>query len=206
MRLDYTNYYSAFVSLACRLLKDNGQLVSITPRSFCNGPYFKTFRNNFLNSMKLRRIHLFNSRNSSFRDDNVLQENIIICSTKEKDIPNSVVVSSSDGIQDEYLSIKEVPYASVVSLTDKEKFIHVISDEIDDIIAGRMKLLNNKLQDLGLSISTGKIVDFRAREFIMNKLDKSTPLIRPINLKKGQVIIARNTRSMLQSMMLQKKC
>lgn len=38
------NLYSAFTALALKWLKSKGKLVAITPRSFCNGSYFKPFR------------------------------------------------------------------------------------------------------------------------------------------------------------------
>src|SRR5271157_5241880 len=46
--VETTNYYAAFVALVIRLLKPGGELVAITPRSFCNGPYFSAFRKFFL--------------------------------------------------------------------------------------------------------------------------------------------------------------
>lgn len=48
--LETGNLYSAFVGLAIKLLEDGGELVAITPRSFCNGPYFNEFRKLLLNS------------------------------------------------------------------------------------------------------------------------------------------------------------
>ena len=38
------NLYSAFVALALYLMKPGGQIVAIIPRSFCNGPYYRPFR------------------------------------------------------------------------------------------------------------------------------------------------------------------
>lgn len=38
--IEATNLYAAFLALAVRLLAPGGQMVAITPRSFCNGPYF----------------------------------------------------------------------------------------------------------------------------------------------------------------------
>ena len=38
--VETSNLYAAFFALSVLLLKNNGELVAITPRSFCNGPYF----------------------------------------------------------------------------------------------------------------------------------------------------------------------
>lgn len=43
--IEVTNLYAAFVWLSMRLLEHDGQIVAITPRSFCNGPYFKKISN-----------------------------------------------------------------------------------------------------------------------------------------------------------------
>src|SRR5205823_4473546 len=42
--IETSNVYTAFLWLTVRLLEDGGELVAITPRSFCNGPYFTPFR------------------------------------------------------------------------------------------------------------------------------------------------------------------
>ena len=56
--IEATNLYAAFVALSLRLLRPGGQLVAITPRSFCNGPYFKAFHSDLLAFAALRRIHV----------------------------------------------------------------------------------------------------------------------------------------------------
>ena len=51
--LEVANLYAAFVWLSTRLLEPGGEIVAITPRSFCNGPYFKKFRAAFLKTVNL---------------------------------------------------------------------------------------------------------------------------------------------------------
>ncbi|MEI6971914.1 MAG: Eco57I restriction-modification methylase domain-containing protein, partial [bacterium] len=82
------NLYTGFVALIVKLLERNGELVAITPRSFCNGPYFQPFREMFLQEMSLRRVHVYESRTSAFRDDDVLQENVIVHAVKSAVQPN----------------------------------------------------------------------------------------------------------------------
>ncbi len=60
------------------MLRPGGELVAILPRSFCNGPYFERFRRFLLSQAALQQIHLFDARDKAFREDRVLQENIII--------------------------------------------------------------------------------------------------------------------------------
>ncbi|MBC8655124.1 Eco57I restriction-modification methylase domain-containing protein, partial [Providencia vermicola] len=93
--IEASNLYSAFVALAIKQLKSGGELVAITPRSFCNGPYFNDFRKQMLDECSLNKIHVFNSRKSAFKADNVLQENIIYHLTKGETQRKVVTVYSS---------------------------------------------------------------------------------------------------------------
>ena len=76
--IETVNLYSAFVALTLAMMAPGGQIVAIIPRSFCNGPYYRPFRRFLLERAAIRQIHLFKSRDQAFKDDNVLQENIII--------------------------------------------------------------------------------------------------------------------------------
>ena len=64
--IETSNLYTAFVALAVKLLEPGGELVAITPRSFCNGPYFLSFRELLLRETAIRRVHLFESRTAAF--------------------------------------------------------------------------------------------------------------------------------------------
>ena len=76
--LETSNLYTGFLWLAARLLEPEGQMVAITPRSFCNGPYFLPFRERFFGLMALERLHVFDKRDALFAGDDVLQENLIM--------------------------------------------------------------------------------------------------------------------------------
>jgi adenine-specific DNA-methyltransferase len=54
--VEVSNLYAGFIALIQRLLAPNGQLVGITPRSFCNGPYFRSFREDFISNLEIHRI------------------------------------------------------------------------------------------------------------------------------------------------------
>lgn len=76
--IETVNLYTGFVALAIQKLKNGGELVAIIPRSFCNGLYYQPFREFILCQTAIKHIHIFESRNQAFSDDQVLQENIII--------------------------------------------------------------------------------------------------------------------------------
>jgi len=95
--IEATNMYSAFVALALRELRDKGELVAIIPRSFCNGPYFKPFRELLLDLAAIKQLHLFKSRSEAFKEDSVLQENIIIHVQRGAAQGDVLVSTSNDG-------------------------------------------------------------------------------------------------------------
>ena len=177
--VEVTNLYAAFLALAIRLLKDGGQLVAITPRSFANGPYFKAFRRDFLSRMSFRRIHLYDARDSAFSDAGVLQENIVFHAIKGR-ASSSVIITSSPGVDHEMTTLREAPYNEVVDASDPDAFVHLSTDSIGARISGRMRAMKSFIADTGLSVSTGRVVEFRARESLEDDPAVETaPLIFP---------------------------
>lgn len=192
--IETSNLYTGFLALAIQLLAERGELVAITPRSFCNGAYFRPFRNLLLQKMGLNRIHLFDSRQEAFRND-VLQETIIIHAAKGAAQPERVVVSSSTGAEDDLILRAERPYDSVVFPDDAEQFIRVVPDGINARIVARMASFQTRLQDMGVSASTGRVVDFRAEPYLRTQPGPETaPLLYPTNLENGTVQWPRQTK------------
>ena len=189
MGIDTTNLYAAFLWLVTMLLEPDGQVVAITPRSFCNGPYYRRFRLDFLRSLSLKRIHVYESRKQAFRDDEVLQENVIISAVRSASRLNTVTVSSSAGPDDEVSTLRQVEYTDVVRPDDQDGVIHIVPDEISEQFRQQMSALESNLGDLGLTVSTGRVVDFRAIEFLRSQPGPDTvPLIYPCHTHDGVVI------------------
>ncbi|HYX16453.1 MAG TPA: Eco57I restriction-modification methylase domain-containing protein, partial [Nostoc sp.] len=186
--LETSNLYTGFMAATAQLLKPNGEFVAITPRSFCNGPYFRNFRKMFLEMMALEQVHLFESRQEAFSDDDVLQETIIIQATKQKQKSSSVSINSSCGANDDFIVSHSVPYTALVKPDDLEQFIHIIPDNLSQQIVQRMAIFICTLKDLGLTVSTGRVVDFRAKDYLrINQENSTVPLIYPVNLANGYV-------------------
>ncbi len=118
--IETSNLYTGFIALIQKLLIPTGQIVGITPQSFCNGPYFRLFREEFLRNMELRRLHVFESRNAAFRDDSVLQENIIFHAVKGRAQPRELVVSSSSGEHGDVVAESVLAFSDVVHPHDVE--------------------------------------------------------------------------------------
>lgn len=176
--IETSNLYTAFLALAVKLLEPGGEMVAITPRSFCNGPYFRPFRELFLDAMDIQRVHIFESRSRAFRDDDVLQENIIVHAIKRTK-RSSVLISSSRGVE-QPVKERSVDYAELVHPEDSERFIHIVQDEQGQAVAKQMRNCTATLRDIGLEVSTGRVVDFRAKSFLLkNATANSVPLIYP---------------------------
>lgn len=182
------NLYTAFVAVAIDLLEAGGELVAITPRSFCNGPYFRPFRRLLLERMALKRIHVFETRNRAFRDDDVLQENVIFHAIKGA-TRTGVVVSTSASPDNPKSSQRVVSYDKVVMPEDPEAFIRIAASASDDDVASMMESLPSTIGGLGIDVSTGRVVDFRAREHLRKHPSKHTvPLIYPCHMEAGEVV------------------
>lgn len=182
------NLYSAFVALSIKQLEEGGELVAITPRSFCNGPYFNAFRRLMLDECSLNKIHVFNSRKSAFKVDKVLQENVVYHLTKGEPQRKTVTVTSSSCAEDPNPVVFEVSFSEVVQANNPERFIHIITDEEDRKIANIAGSLPCSLKDLGIQASTGRVVDFRTRENLCpDFIDGSVPLIFPQHLNECSI-------------------
>ncbi len=195
--IETTNLYAAFLSIVIKLLDKSGEFVSITPRSFCNGEYFLPFRRLLLEEATIRRIHLFNSRNRTFSDDGVLQESIILHALKnqEQELHASVSVSSSDDGYDEAISIRENRYSDVIDPADPKKFIHIFTSDINRDFTEILRGLECNLADLGLSVSTGPVVDFRLKDGLLPwRIAGSVPLLYPTHLVSGTVVWPKESR------------
>jgi adenine-specific DNA-methyltransferase len=176
--IETVNLYSAFVALSLALMQPSGQLVAIIPRSFCNGPYYRPFREFLLRHAALRHLHLFGSRTKAFKDDDVLQENIIV--RLERDgRQGDVTVSSSTDDSFADLSTHEHPFDRIVFPDDPERFIHVPPSLARSAIECAPGICFS-MKEIGIGVSTGPVVDFRLQEHIQQKPTRGTvPLLYP---------------------------
>ncbi len=186
--VETSNLYTGFIAIIQRLLVPGGQLVGITPRSFCNGPYFRPFREDFLSQLELRRLHVFDSRQAAFREDSVLQENIIFHAVKGRIQPRELIISSSSGETGSEVSETVFPFAEIVHPNDSEKFIHIPSCSSHGAAKETMDGLTTSLAALGLTVSTGRVVDFRLKEALRKEPESVTvPLLYPCHFNGGTV-------------------
>lgn len=196
------NIYTFFMILASKIIKSEGFMIFITPRSFCSGKYFQKFRRWFLDQISIDRIHSFISRKDNFGKDHVLQENIIIKYSK-KDQNLNISISCSNGGDMEEISYIDVDSELVIHDSNK-KIIRVPISEIDINLLKTLDGWKRTFSDTKYKVSTGPIVDFRKKEYLIEKYDEDNEnsvqlfwlnsirnyeVVHPVNNGKPQAIL-----------------
>lgn len=169
------NLYAAFILIAAQTLNPGGQLVAIVPRSWMNGTYFAPFRTALLSTMSLDSIHIYGRRDAVFKDSSVLQEVMLVKLSRRAQAETIVVSTSTDHV------------GTVTRATHPAS--HLIHREFVSIEPHPQPSdgLSHTLKDLGLTPSTGRVVDFRNRECL--RMDNGQfPLIYPVNFKNGGIL------------------
>ncbi len=203
--VETSNLYTGFMFLVAQRLCDGGEMVAIVPRSFCNGPYFKPFRERFFSMMRLRHIHVFEKRNRAFRDDDVLQENIIVHAIKGGEASEVTITTSrgaafevdpAQGVcEAEDLTQRVVPHDGVLRKGDSDRFVHITTDDMEQGIVDRMSYFTARLADIGVEVSTGSVVDFRLKDELCAEPESGTaPLLYAAHFQGGTLVWPKNTR------------
>lgn len=188
--IETVNLYSAFLWLTILQLIEGGEIVAITPRSFCNGAYFRSFRKFFLESMGIKKIHVFESRSAAFVEDEVLQENIVFYATKTSNKPNQVRITiKTEAELADFSEFIDLPYDQVVETHDPDQFIHIFTNHLENSLRVQMNQFSSTLEEMGLEISTGSVVDFCLKSALRSCLcEKTVPLLYPECIKAGQFL------------------
>jgi adenine-specific DNA-methyltransferase len=177
------NIYAFFMAIAADLLRDGGQMVAITPRSYFNGPYFKRFRKWFFDRMTARQIHVFESRTDAFHEDDVLQENVILLAEKGGK-PKDVVLTSSSGRNFQRLDRHVLPYTKIIEDASGDHLVRVATSALEQQIVEVVDNLPHRFRDLPFKISTGPVVTFRSRAFLRHeRTDETAPLLWMHNVR-----------------------
>lgn len=170
-----TNIYALFMAISAKLLKEDGVMIFITPRSFTSGRYFQLFRNFLFKNVNISFIHLFNTRKDTFAKDAVLQELVIMKLQASRKKVSDIVVSYSQGIND--LSCpyqKSYPAIDIVDIDSEKKIIYLPVDQRDEVILNLFRSWTGTMGKYNIQISTGPVVAYRAYDNIMDKQEKDT--------------------------------
>jgi adenine-specific DNA-methyltransferase len=180
------NIYAFFMLLSGMLLSETGEMVFITPRSFCSGLYYSKIRRWFLTTLTLDRLHLFETRKDLFVDDEILQENLIfhaasVPPTKE----GKTLVSVSYDRQFTQYQELTVPSSDVAYCRGDDCYIRIPTSENDLKIIEIVDSWPQTLNSMGFEISTGPVVDFRALKHLRATIENSNcvPLLWMHNIR-----------------------
>jgi adenine-specific DNA-methyltransferase len=175
--LETVNLYAGFIGMALELLEPGGELVAIVPRSFCNGPYYQPFRKFVLRRASIQHVHMFDARNKAFKDDSVLQENVIVKLVRGGEQRQVTISTSRDDAFSDYAE-KRHAFARIVFPDDAGQFIHIPTGDDEQVL--ERANFSHSLSDLGLAVSTGPVVDFRLKAELRDQPESGTvPLLYP---------------------------
>jgi adenine-specific DNA-methyltransferase len=178
--VETVNTYSAFMAIAIKLLSENGILTAIVPRSFCNGLYHLPFRRYINNNTAIQHIHIFESRKDNFKDENVLQENIVIALKKTKIKQEKITLSYSKGKDLSSFYEQEVSADLIINEADNQCFISIPGYNQN---AENIPLIYSNIE-VGFEISTGPIVDFRMKDKLVYDVNKGDiPLLYAVHIR-----------------------
>lgn len=179
------NIYASFMAITAGCLAPNGQMVSIVPRSFASGLYFKDFRRYMNQQMSLNHIHIFQSRNKVFQKSSVLQENIICYWTKQKQ-KRYIKISTSKGYKD-LKQIRTISYPSkqIINTLNDHKIIRIPETPESAEVIQTVEQWPSCFHKNGYFISTGPVVEYRVKKYITRSSQKSEsiPLLKAHNVK-----------------------
>ena len=167
------NIYAIFMAAGAALLRDGGEFLFITPRSFAAGPYFRLFREKFFASVRPQVVHVFGSRRDAFGRDEVLQENVIIKGVRDDGWQSQaegfeLEISSSAGMADlDKRSRRTLPIERALGKAGTDSVLRLPILKDDDDAAREVDSWPASLHQYGMNISTGPVVPFRATEFLV---------------------------------------
>ena len=179
----HTNIYTLFMAVATDLIDDGGTACFIVPRSFCSGAYFASFRKEFVAAVEPRRIHLFVSRQETFKEDGVLQENLILTFRRRRANSRGVALSVSKGSDSlgQRLLVRHLDDKYFVARQSGTYFLRLPTTDLDQELVGAIDKWPKSLHKLGLAVSTGPVVAFRSEFELLDApsvaRDEAVPLL-----------------------------
>ena len=166
------NIYALFMAVGAGLLRQHGDFIFITPRSFASGRYFRRFRKVFFGMIEPTDVHVFESRRDAFSRDDVLQENVILHGIRrdgwhQRERHESLAISSSVGIHDmSRAPSREIATSTALDYKSVDRVLRLPTCTEADAAIALVDSWTNSLHGLGMGISTGPVVPFRATQLI----------------------------------------
>ena len=197
------NIYALFMAVSAALLRARGDFVCITPRSFASGSYFRRFRTTFFEMIRPLHVHVFESRRAAFSRDDVLQENVILAGVRRDpwrraDRQAKLKISCSRGVNDVAAApLRTVPPSTALEQETVDRVLRLPVSAEEGRILALVDAWPTTLHSLGLEISTGPVVPFRATAVVDREgrvPDTHAPLLWMHHVRGTQVTWPLNRR------------
>lgn len=172
------NIYGLFQAACASLIKPSGRWCFITPRSWLNGSYFAAVRRHLLHYLHIDALHLFESRQAHFYEDTILQEAVIAWATAQPLQVGEIAFSTSQGVSDlPEAELFAIPTTEVIG-NDEQMTIAIPVAAGANHAGNNFEEWHDTLASFGLKVSTGPVVPFRSKEFILESFSKgAVPLL-----------------------------
>ncbi|MYM23258.1 N-6 DNA methylase [Duganella sp. FT135W] len=180
------NIYALFMAATARLTAPGGRWCFITPRSWMAGEYFKAARHTLLRHLNIDSLHAFESRTEGFEEDAVLQETVIAWASGRATVEhgaNIMVTRSQGGADLATAGVQALPVERVVG--DDEHAMFSLPRDATNPFEGWTATLKTH----GFEVSTGRVVAFRASEYIREYSGVGTvPLLWLQHVRQQQIL------------------
>ena len=88
----------------------------------------------------------------------------------------------------EDLTRRTVPHDAVIRIDDRDRFVHIAANGIEQGIVDRMAHFTATLSEIGVEVSTGPVVDFRLRDDLRAEPeDGAVPLLYSAHFQRGEL-------------------
>lgn len=174
------NIYTLFIVMCIKLLKKDGILVVLSPRSYLTGEYSKKIREYIFENSSLLHIHSFDKRNIF----STVNQEVIICTYSKCQNIKNVKLSFNGNLE------FETRFEQI--LNDKESMSIVVPKSVEDIkILNKFKQFKYFLDELGYKVSVGPVVQFRNEEYLSKDIysAKFAPLLICNDIQNNNLII-----------------
>lgn len=131
---------------------------------------FKAFREYLLSQGKLTYIHLFASRDKIFREEQVLQETMIVRVKKTHADVQQVTIASSESGHD-FLHIDKITQSYNQIVVGKDKYVLLPVNQEQVSVISMVNTYDKNMPDYGYKMKTGIVVDFRQKYALRDKCD-----------------------------------
>lgn len=184
------NLYGLFMAKSIDALKENGQYVFITPRSWTTGLYYKALRQYLFKRLNIEELLLFDDRENVFKDEDVLQETMITIGKKSEEQGKNIqicIATGSDMDDCQNITVKSDIIKDIGE--DHCLFLPSNLDELNAI--KKMEKKRENFLSAGYVFKTGPVVEFRNTKYLNGNTD--VRMYRAAHVVKGKCIFPANT-------------